>query len=72
MPVTALIILVRAADTPSTASQSGILGHKPVLLKAGSIQSSSTVAFSTGNYNAFSYPRGDSGIVTITILPFEE
>ena len=72
MSVKDLIILVRTADTPSAGSQSGILRHTPVLLKAGSIQSASTVAFSTGNYNAFSYPRGDSGIVTITILPFEE
>lgn len=67
--VTDLIILVRA--TYHSTDGRSEFEDDLVLLTAGTIQSPVIVAFSTGNYDAFSYPNGDSGTVTITILPAE-
>jgi len=46
--------------------------HHLVLLKSGTVFTGIAVAFSVGNYDAFSYPYGESGLCSIRLRPSNE
>ena len=71
-PVTSRMIYVRTVDTPDIADTAADIEDRAVLTPAGRVGSPTITAFSVGHYDAFTYPSGKSGTVTIAILEYKD